>query len=515
MAMRKPIQKVRGAVLVMAALIMVLLIGIAALALDMGRLYVLHTEMQNAVDAAVLSAAVELDGEAGALDRAKTAADQEMLNHLAHFSKQDALLENLQAEDSIFTFYSWIGSGMDSSAPPSDCAPVDGKCVTTSDDNASYVQIELDPLLLAADDDRYEIDLYFLPVLSLFSVDTATEASTRVVALAGSHTEVCNYPPMFICDPSEGGAALVPGQMVALKEQGPGAPWAAGTFGWLIAGEVSADPLDDGLSVNKLLAHRLGSKYGQECSNPIIEVNPGNIANWPRWGLNTRFGLYSRPEHENYIFPSAPNIIDYPRDDFTPASLPITDNSGGYCEDFTYVKFGNTDWLTTEAGCEDQPSTFGEADYIANYHGGTDPGKKSRLEYYNWELSSGNLPDNAMTIADLHDYEEQCVDGSNTRCRMLNGDPNSLNDVPDTIDDDDSDKRRELFVAAIACVANDVGSNTTINVTEVGGKWMRFFMTEHVSPPPGAGGVTVYAEFIEEVTDRDDEHFKKVIQLYE
>ncbi|MCW8830235.1 MAG: Tad domain-containing protein, partial [Gammaproteobacteria bacterium] len=238
--MKKPIQQVRGAVLVMAALVMVLLIGVAALALDMGRLYVLHTEMQNAVDAAVLSAAVELDGEAGALDMAKAAANQEMLNHLAHFSKQDALLENLQAEDSVFTFYSWIGSDMDSSTPPSDCAPVDGKCVTTSDDDASYVQIELDPVLLATDDDRYEIDLYFLPVLSLFGVDTATEASTRVVALAGSHTEVCNYPPMFICDPSEGGDPLVPGQMVALKEQGPGAPWVAGTFGWLIADEVSA-----------------------------------------------------------------------------------------------------------------------------------------------------------------------------------------------------------------------------------------------------------------------------------
>ena len=86
--MKAPIQKVRGAILVMAALILVILIGIAAFSLDLGRLYVLQTEMQNAVDAAVLSAAVELDGESGALDRARTAANQEMLNHLAHFSKK-------------------------------------------------------------------------------------------------------------------------------------------------------------------------------------------------------------------------------------------------------------------------------------------------------------------------------------------------------------------------------------------------------------------------------------------
>ena len=93
--MKRSIQKVRGAILVMAALILILLIGVAAFALDLGRLFVLHTEMQNAVDSAVLSAAAELDGETDspdALVRAKSAANQEMLNHLAHFSKQDQLL---------------------------------------------------------------------------------------------------------------------------------------------------------------------------------------------------------------------------------------------------------------------------------------------------------------------------------------------------------------------------------------------------------------------------------------
>jgi hypothetical protein len=74
-------------------------------------------------------------------------------------------------------------------------------------------------------------------------------------------------------------------------------------------------------------------------------------------------------------------------------------------------------------------------------------------------------------------------------------------------------KRRELFVSAIACIANDVGSNSIINVEEVGGRWMKFFMTEHVSP--ATDGVTIYAEFVEEVEQSDDEHFKRVIQLYE
>lgn len=263
--MKSPIQKERGAILVMAAFILVILIGVAAFALDLGRLFVLHTEMQNAVDAAALSAAAELDGEHDAFDRAKLAANQEMLDHLAHFSNKSELLENLESEDSIFTFYSWIGSNVESPTPPSNCELAsDGvKCIVTSADDATYVQIKLDPDSdgqVSLDDGRYEIDLYFLPVLSLLGIETANTASTKVEALAGSHFEVCDYPPMIICDPAEGGAPLNPGEIVILKEHQSGEQWGPGTFGWLIPTKVAKDPDDDSLNSNKLLAHRLGRK---------------------------------------------------------------------------------------------------------------------------------------------------------------------------------------------------------------------------------------------------------------
>ena len=500
-------KKEQGAILVMGAFILIILIGIAAFALDLGRLYVLRTEMQNAVDAAAISAASELDGKAGARDRAMVAANQEVLSHLAHFSKQSELLKNLQDKD--FTFYSWIGSSSDSSEKP--CSePEDGKCEATGDADASYVKIKLEPA--DADDSDYTVDLYFLPILSLISSEpVATTASTQVEALAGSQLKVCNFPPLFICDPTEGGGPdLIPGQMVVLHEQGgPSAPWSPGTFGWLQPTKDvnDDDPNDDGLTSNKLLAYRLGSKYGQECTS-TIEVKGGQIANWPRWGLNTRFGLYKRPEYRNEFFPSAPNVVDYPRDD----NLTLIDS--GECGP-SGQRFGNTQWLNTE--CADQPSTYSWADYNSNYHGdvGTDHG--SRLEYYNWELEPlVNLPENKMDNADLHDNEEQCLAGDDKACRMLFGDPNLLNIVPNTIDYDDSYKRRELFVGVVACAANDVKANSILNIEEVGAKWMRFFMTEHVSPPSTpSGGVTIHAEFVDEVIEDEDEHFKKIIQLYE
>ena len=55
--MRMQPEKERGAILIMTAIFSVVLIGIAALALDAGRLFVQHSEMQNAADAAALAAA--------------------------------------------------------------------------------------------------------------------------------------------------------------------------------------------------------------------------------------------------------------------------------------------------------------------------------------------------------------------------------------------------------------------------------------------------------------------------
>jgi Flp pilus assembly protein TadG len=50
--MKRHVERQRGAILVMTVLFLVILLGFAALALDLGRLYVLRTEMQNAADAA-------------------------------------------------------------------------------------------------------------------------------------------------------------------------------------------------------------------------------------------------------------------------------------------------------------------------------------------------------------------------------------------------------------------------------------------------------------------------------
>lgn len=61
----------RGFVLIVTGIAMTLLIGVAALAVDLGRLYVIRAELQSFTDAAALTAARDFDGSAASLDRAK------------------------------------------------------------------------------------------------------------------------------------------------------------------------------------------------------------------------------------------------------------------------------------------------------------------------------------------------------------------------------------------------------------------------------------------------------------
>lgn len=63
---RAPVDDERGAVLVFTALVIVVLLGMTALVVDMGRLFVVRAELQNAADSAAVAAASELPDPATA-----------------------------------------------------------------------------------------------------------------------------------------------------------------------------------------------------------------------------------------------------------------------------------------------------------------------------------------------------------------------------------------------------------------------------------------------------------------
>ncbi|HEU5435238.1 MAG TPA: pilus assembly protein TadG-related protein, partial [Telluria sp.] len=62
-----------GAVILMVCFLTFFLLGFVAIAFDFGRLFIVKTELQTAMDSCALAAAQELDGQASALNRARSA----------------------------------------------------------------------------------------------------------------------------------------------------------------------------------------------------------------------------------------------------------------------------------------------------------------------------------------------------------------------------------------------------------------------------------------------------------
>ncbi len=77
----------RGFVLIVTGIAMTLLAGVAALAIDLGRIYVIRAELQSFTDAAALTAARDFDGSAASLARAK--ADAQKLAEGPHAMRWD------------------------------------------------------------------------------------------------------------------------------------------------------------------------------------------------------------------------------------------------------------------------------------------------------------------------------------------------------------------------------------------------------------------------------------------
>jgi uncharacterized membrane protein len=71
---RRPAQ--RGFVLIVTSIALMLLLGLAGLGIDIGRMYVIRAELQSFTDAAALKAALAMDGTAAGLARARTGAAQ-------------------------------------------------------------------------------------------------------------------------------------------------------------------------------------------------------------------------------------------------------------------------------------------------------------------------------------------------------------------------------------------------------------------------------------------------------
>ena len=446
----------RGAYMVMMAILIVILIGVAALAIDVGRVLMMRTDMQNAADAAALAAAAELNSDNNAQDRARAAA-RDLLEHDARFARVTELLGATGLPAGAFEFFCVIGSETDVS--PSDpgfsdfCSGAEvepGKYAATSDVDTHYVRVTLDPAL-AADGDRFTSDLIFLPVLGALGIDTADTATAVTNALAGRNFFTCNYPPMAMCDPWESEGSHFSDEMevgahIEMRQQGAN-QWSSGNFGFL-------QPPNAGPGANDVSLF-IADEGDVGCQPATFTTQTGSMTAKTRAGWNTRFGIYDGPNpFQNFDsdWPPAPNVVPYPLD----ANSDSIDS-----------RIGDGDW------------DF-DAYWAANHgtpapNGWSNVSRPTRYEVYQHEIA---------------------------------------NDIPaagQPADPAGPESRRVMNMAVLSCEALGITGGKKSGVIFPRDGFARMFL---VKPAEGPPDVTFYGEFIGWAQDTDDNYHVQ-IQLYE
>jgi len=170
-----------GGVAIYVVLTSAIMLGFGALVVDLGRLFTLQTELQNAADNSALAAAAELDGTAGARARARLAAKTTLITNSQTFATGAADVTITDADIRFLT-----------ALPPTDDDPVTSGLEAPDDASARFVEVTASVRQVA----------YLLaPALAarIGGDGTApTSGDASAVAVAGYNQAVCQITPLMI-----------------------------------------------------------------------------------------------------------------------------------------------------------------------------------------------------------------------------------------------------------------------------------------------------------------------------
>jgi hypothetical protein len=296
-----------GAVAIWVAGSLAAMIGIIALSLDLGRSAITDTELKWASDAAALAGARQLDGNAGARDRARRAATGALTGSGVGLTKNidtfDGDTSNIQVVD--VKFLSKLGPGEGTA----------GDVEATSDANANFVQVVVEQSV---------VNNLLIEVVG--GADTTTLQQSSV---AGYGAAICQIPPLFFCNPSETPTNktvdLQPGMGILVKEPAAGQRPGPGNYGLL---KVPGFPGKS--NIREAFASANGAPV---CFNySRADTEPGDPVSINA-GINVRLDIYKSPlkANEPWIGPPAANVVsgyaavDKPDTDCNPGTATLTD----------------------------------------------------------------------------------------------------------------------------------------------------------------------------------------------
>lgn len=293
----------RGAVMLTVFLLMLFLLGFMGFALDFGKLFVVSSELQTAMDSCALAAAQELDGTSSALTRATSAG---------------LTAGNLNGV--VFQSANWAGQGQLAAA---DVTFKDSTYTTTTDSaSAKYAQCL---------HTQSGVQMWLLQAMGAFTGNTTEFPATSSVAAAAVATRAsaqstCPLPAAL--KPNPGGPppyGFTAGQWVTLLVS-------PGTIG---GGEMGWANLDGSSSAAETVAEmqgHCGTKMGDTLGTPGAQANVVDVWNY-------RFGIYrnsgdpaiDHPDYTGYAYtaknwPAQANAYNGP----VPASSPATATSDNF-----------------------------------------------------------------------------------------------------------------------------------------------------------------------------------------
>jgi Flp pilus assembly protein TadG len=250
----------QGAVIITVCLFLLFLLGFMGIALDFGRLFIVKTELQTAMDSCALAAAQELDLQATAIDRARSAG--KTAGNLNRVNLQSA---------------TWDGKGqiVDADITFRDAGYAD----TTDPTQAKYVECR---------HTQPSVRLWLLHALGAFYDGNTSRfpATQNVAALAvatrGSSQTSCPIP--IALRPKTPGApppnfGYTRGEWITLLMAPGTVP--SGYIGWAnLDGSNSASETE-----RELTGGNCGTRVGDSLGTPGVQASVADV-----W--NARFGLY-------------------------------------------------------------------------------------------------------------------------------------------------------------------------------------------------------------------------------
>lgn len=310
-------QRQRGAVAIMFGLTLAVLIGFAGLAIDLGRFFVIKTELQNAMDACALAAASQLrPGQnnstalvkavaygrvfsTGGVDDVSTAPLEGNIAAIKNMANFQSVLVNIQPDQ--ITFSDTLGGTYQSIAGGANY------------NTAAYAMCTY-PLS--------GLPIYFMKVLNpLLSTQTVTAMAAATLAPSSS---ACAIPVAVCMAPGSTAGSnfgLTVGQWMTAPS-GPGSPYGTGNFGWIDFSPPGggATELADLLTGSGHCSTSIGNEVGQSGAISSLDV---------AW--NSRFGLYKPGGGNPQASTAPPDVTGYAYDTTTwpPAANAFTGASAG------------------------------------------------------------------------------------------------------------------------------------------------------------------------------------------